>query len=271
VLIEVTIAEVRRSKELSTGSSFTLTRDGSRTTTSAELAGDDPGGLALRFLRAGTLGIDAALSALSARGEVRILSRPAVLAQNNQEARILIGSERPFVQVFRSLPTDAGVRDQIVQYRDVGTKLTITPTINGDRYVSLQVVQEVSTATAETQFGAPVISTREAATHLFVRDGQTAVLGGLIERQREQSRSGIPLLKDVPILGALFGSTKSVDLQSELYLFITPHVIVNDEDADRVREDVERKTDLIRDILPARPEAKPPADTLPAAQPAKPR
>ena len=123
---------------------------------------------------------------------MRIVSRPVILAQNNQEARILVGSERPFVQVSRSLPTDAAVRDQVIQYRDVGTKLTITPTINADGYVNLQVLQEVSTATAETQFGAPVISTREASTHLFVKNGHTAVLGGLIDRQQEKTRVGHP-------------------------------------------------------------------------------
>ena len=136
----------------------------------------------------GALDVSVALRALSARGDVRILSRPVLLAQNNQEAHILVGSQRPFVQVFRSLPTDAGVRDQIVQYRDVGTSLTIMPTVNPDGYVNLQLSQEVSSATAETQFGAPVISTREARTYLFVRDGQTTVIGGLIGVEEDQSR-----------------------------------------------------------------------------------
>ena len=113
-----------------------------------------------------------------------MLSRPLVLAENNLEARILVGSQRPFVQVFRSLPTDAAVRDQVVQYRDVGTSLSLLPTINPDGYVNLQVKQEVSAATAEQQFGAPVISTREASTHLFVKDGETVVMAGIIPAGR---------------------------------------------------------------------------------------
>jgi general secretion pathway protein D len=179
------------------------------------------------------------------------MSRPVILAQNNQEARILVGSERPFVQVSRSLPTDAAVRDQVIQYRDVGTKLTITPTINDDGYVNLQVLQEVSTATAEVQFGAPVISTREAATHLFIKDGRTAVLGGLIDRQQERSKSGIPILMEIPLLGGLFGTTRNTTLNSELFLFLTPHIITTDDDSDRARKDLENRSTLLRDTLPS--------------------
>ena len=219
---------------------------------SATLQGASTGDFAMHVMRVGRINIDVALSALSSTGDVRILSRPVLLAQNNQEARILVGSERPFVQVFRSLPTDAAVRDQVVQYRDVGTQLTMTPTINEDGYVSLQVAQQVSTATAEVQFGAPVISTREATTHLFVRDGQTVVIGGLVDRQQDRTRSGVPLLRDLPLIGGLFGSTDRSDIRSELFLFLTPHIIATDEDADRVREGVNQGTDLLRQTLPVK-------------------
>src|SRR3712207_2355998 len=100
------------------------------------------------------------------------------------------------------------------------------PTINPDGYVTLQVLQEVSNATAETQFGAPVISTREARTQLLVRDGRTAVIGGLVDQQRETASSGIPFLKDIPFLGALFRTSQSRRRNvTELFLFLTPHVL----------------------------------------------
>jgi general secretion pathway protein D len=213
------------------------------------LKGSTAGDFVLEALRAGTLDVNLALAALSTRGSVKIVSRPVILAQNNQEARILIGSERPFVQVSRSLPTDAAVRDQVIQYRDVGTKLTITPTINDDGYVNLQVLQEVSTATAETQFGAPIISTREASTYLFIKNGRTAVLGGLIDRQQERTKSGIPILMEIPLVGGLFGSHRTTSSNSELFLFLTPHIIATDEDADEVRRDVESGTPLLRDTM----------------------
>jgi len=249
VLIEVVIAEVRRSSERQLSLSGTFATTNTDPQASGSLNGVNTGDLVLQALHSGTLNLTSALAIISNRGDVRILSRPVVLAQNNQEARILIGSERPFVQVSRSLPTDAAVRDQVIQYRDVGTKLTITPTINDDGYVNLQVLQEVSTATSEIQFGAPVISTREASTHLFVKDGRTAVLGGLIDRQQEKTRSGIPVLMDIPILGAVFGTTHNTTSNSELFLFLTPHVIANDDDLDRMRDTVQQEAPMLDKMI----------------------
>ena len=187
--------------------------------------------------------------ALATRGTVRVLSRPLIQAENNKEAKILVGEQRPFVQVFRSLPTSDAVRDQIVQYRDVGTSLSILPTINPDGYVNLQVKQEVSNATSEAGpiAGSPVISTRELSTFLFVRDGQTAVLGGLISREKGRARSGIPFLSAIPFLGALFGSTKNVDNNTELFLFLTPHIVMTDEDVDRVKKELEKNSEMLKD------------------------
>lgn len=250
VVIEVLIVEVRRTNEADLSVSGVVSNAKNDPKLTATLKGNTSGNLVLDVLRAGTVNLSAAISALASRGDVHVVSRPVLLAQNNQEARILIGSERPFVQVSRSLPTDAAVRDQVIQYRDVGTKLTITPTINDDGYVNLQVLQEVSTATAETQFGAPIISTREAATELFVKDGRTAVIGGLIDRQQERTRSGIPLLMDIPLLGGLFGSTHTTSSRSELFLFLTPHVIVTDEDSDRVRDSIKAKAPMLEGIDP---------------------
>ena len=247
VMIEVLVAEVRQSRDLDvsvTGSVVKTTDESTRTV--GTLGGNEAStaSFLLRLARGGTISTDVALSALATRGDVRVLSRPLLLAQNNLEAKIMVGSQRPFVQVFRSLPTDAGVRDQVVQYRDVGTTLAILPTINPDGYVSLQVSQEVSSATAETQFGAPVISTREASTHLFVRDGHTAVLGGLVDRQQEKTRSGIPWLSSLPGIGWLFGSTRTTTINSELFLFLTPHIVASDDDLERIRGAVEQKVPL---------------------------
>ncbi|MFP4623675.1 MAG: type II secretion system protein GspD, partial [Gemmatimonadota bacterium] len=268
-LIEVLIVEVRRDRNHEVGVSFgsiDSLSTGFDDRVGAALRGTAGGDFTLTVRDLGYLGVDAAVSILSANGDVRILSRPVVLAQNNQEARILVGAERPFVQVFRSLPTESAIRDQIVQYRDVGTELTITPTINPDGYVNLEVIQEVSTATSETQFGAPVISTREAATRLFVRDGQSVVIGGLIDEQRDRTRSGVPFLKDIPVLGYLFGTTRDHRIQSELFLFLTPHIVETDGDVDRIRGAIEGRTELLP-AIPApllEPEPAPvPPDTVP--------
>jgi general secretion pathway protein D len=264
VLIEVLIAEVRHTRDLQVGVAAKATdKEGEA---SAELKGETTGDFIFKIVKSNeNVDVTVTLSALAARGDVRILSRPVIFAQNNQEARILVGAERPFVQVFRSLPTDAAVRDQVVQYRDVGTSLTILPTINPDGYINLQLTQEVSTATAETQFGAPVISTREASTHVFMRDGQTAIIGGLIDRQGDRSRSGIPILSDIPILGYLFGTTRRNRIDSELFLFLTPRIVSTDDDIERVRGNLQGRSEMFdpRDLpSPVRP--------LPAAAPRRP-
>jgi general secretion pathway protein D len=253
VLIEVTIAEVRRSADLDLGISgtATYTKEGNAnpSATLTHAAEDDPRAFVLRLAGGrGTVDFDVAIRALAARGDVRILSLPVIFGQNNKEARLNVGSERPFIQTFRTLPTDQGVRDQIVQYRDVGTQLTIIPTINPDGYVNLQVTQTANNATNEIQFGAPVINKREASTQIFVRDGQTAVIGGLADNQRERSRTGIPLLSSIPLIGGLFGSTRNTDIVSELFLFLTPHVVQTDDDTDRIREAIQQNRELLRGV-----------------------
>jgi general secretion pathway protein D len=249
VLIEALIIEARRSasENIDVSTSIPLTFE---PRSGAEMGGQigqsATGDATLRVLGLGAISADIVITALSSKANVRVLSRPIVMAQNNYEARILIGSQRPFVQVVRALPTESAVRDQVVQYREVGTSLSIRPTISPDGYVTLAIVQEVSNATAETQFGAPVISSREASTRLLVRDGQTAVIGGLIDHVDEDIRSGVPILKDIPVLGWLFGSTQKTSVQSELFLLLTPHVVRSDEEAERLRRDLEQTTDIIR-------------------------
>ena len=261
VLIEVLIAEVRRTRDFDVGVSGGATRDrDGRASARGRMGGDTSsagiGELVLRWMNGGRVDVDVTLRALASRGQVRILSRPVLLAQNNQEARILIGSQQPFIQSSLSTPTDVIQRD-IVQYKDVGTSLVILPTVNPDGYVNLQLTQEVSSATNETRFGAPVISTREASTTLFVRDGQTAVIGGLVDRLRERSRSGVPYLVDIPVIGFLFGSVRDANVQSELFLLLTPHIVQTDADVDRVRRAVEQRE--IGGELPKNPPVVPPS------------
>jgi len=236
-LIEVMIVEARRDRSFSFGADLFLPRqsvDHGTGTVDASSVGAGLGDLVIHLMKIGHAEIDATLRAAASKGDVQIVSRPVLLASNNTQARLLVGSQVPFVQVSRSLPTETPTRDQVVQYRDVGTKLTIRPTINQDGYVSLLIQQEVSQATTEVLFNAPVISTREAATQVLVKDGQTIVLGGLRDRQRNVNQTGIPILSHIPILGGLFGSADRSSVETELYLFLTPRILKTDADADSV-------------------------------------
>lgn len=237
VLIEVLIVEARHDRSFSFGADLFVppqTVDRGDGTVDVSTVGGGLGDLVVRLMNLGRANIDATIRAAASRGDVEIISRPVLLASNNQEARFLVGSQRPFVQVSRSLPTDSPQRDQVIQYRDVGTKLTVRPTINQDGYVSLLIQQEINQATSEVQFDAPVISTREAVTRVLVKDGQTIVLGGLRDQQKDVSQGGVPILSGIPIIGGLFGRADRKSNQTELYLFLTPRILRTDADADSV-------------------------------------
>ncbi len=239
VLIEMLIVEARQDRSFSFGADLFLPQqsiDKGNGTAGGESssAGGGLGDLVIRLMSLGRANIDATLRAAASRGDVEIVSRPVLLASNNQEARFLVGSQRPFVQVSRSLPTDSPSRDQVIQYRDVGTKLTVRPTINQDGYVSLLIQQEINQATSEVQFDAPVISTREAVTQVLVKNGQTIVIGGLRDQQKDMNRGGIPVLSDIPLIGGLFGHADRKTSRTELYLFLTPRILKTDADADSV-------------------------------------
>jgi general secretion pathway protein D len=260
-VIEVVIAEVRRTEGLDIGTSFRAVSENDRGFGVIDLppaVTTPPDAFTIQVAGFGDVDIEATLAALAVDGDVRIRARPVVLAQNNQQARILVGSQQPFVQFSQLVPGDpSGTPFQTVQYREVGTVLTILPTINEDGYVNLAVAQEVSSATAETQFGAPVISTREAETQLLARNGQTVVLGGLIDEQVDLVNQGIPFLKDIPILGLLFGSTRERKGSSELFLFLTPYIVASDEDADAFRQRIEQQREMLTPYLPTEPLAPP--------------
>lgn len=235
VLIEVVIAEVRRDRSLNFGMGVVLPTTqvpGSRTQVSGSTSGQGSGDFVLQVMQLGHANLSATLAAAANRGDVTILSRPVILAANNESADILVGSQRPFVQVQRALPTDSPLQDQVVEYKDVGTHLTVRPTISDDGYVTLTVTQEVNAATAEVAFSAPVISTRTIQTQLLVKDEHTAVLGGLTDREKDVTRSGVPFLSGLPLIGGLFGQHQSDATETELFVFLTPRVIRTDDDLD---------------------------------------
>jgi len=211
----------------------------------------------------GTINYDVALNALQARGDVKVLSLPVIIAQNNRQASLNVGSSRPFVQISQTVPNDPTGRVQTVQYIDVGTILTITPTINPDGYVNLQVTQTDNSATNEVQFDAPIINKREATTQVFIRDGQTTVIGGLAGNTKTRQDQGIPLISRIPLIGTLlFGNTSRTDDTTELFLFLTPHIISSDDDVDKLREAIREGSDLLRQMNIG-PHIIPRADTIP--------
>ena len=243
VLIEVIIAEIDRNSSFALGVDAATKKVTSKGDTGAAALSSGLGGgdFVGRIMHIGNPAIAAQLTIASARGEARILSRPVVLASNNDQAEILVGSQQPFIQVSQT-QVGAVAQNQVVQYQPVGTRLLVRPTVSGDGYVTLDLTQEVNQATTQVVFNAPVISTRTIRTRLLVRDSQTVVLGGLSDRERDKTSGGIPILSSIPLIGGLFGHTTRSVSESEFFLFLTPRIIATDADARQATDSLQRAT-----------------------------
>ena len=276
VLIEVTIAQVTRTQDLNLGLSGTATQKKTTGVGSDTVAILPPVASARDFVYLltggkGTINYNVAINALQTRGDVRVLSLPIIIGQNNKEAVLDVGQNVPFVQIQQTSGIDITGRVQTIQYLPVGKTLTITPTINPDGYVNLAVKQTNNSVSNNVQFNAPIINKQEATTQVFIRDGQTTVFGGLSDNSRDRSTSGIPFLSRIPFIGGLlFGNSKRNETVSELYLFLTPHIVSSDEDVDRLREAVKGQSTLLEGMNVG---AKiiPKGDTIRIGDPIRPR
>ncbi|HEX7879438.1 MAG TPA: type IV pilus secretin PilQ, partial [Candidatus Eisenbacteria bacterium] len=165
--------------------------------------------------------INAMLSALEQDSKADIISNPRITTVNNREARILVGRKIPLIVL-----DEAG--NAITQLTTIGITLLVTPHINDDERITLDLHPEVSDlASQATVQGGIIINTSEADTRVIVDDGETAVIGGLIRSNIGKVTRGVPVLKSIPIIGSLFRSTSDVKEKRELLIFITPTIVTN--------------------------------------------
>jgi len=175
--------------------------------------------------------IDATLNAIAQDNEVSLLARPTILATNNQEGEIKVGQAVP-VDPGQTV-TPGGVTQSNVAYRDVGIVLTITPQINDDGYINLEIFQSLSSIEDGTGVqGNPVFSNQEITTTAVVADGSTITLGGLIQEDDSDQNNGIPGLQRIPILGAAFSYQQLRSVRRELFVILRPQIIRDDESDD---------------------------------------
>jgi general secretion pathway protein D len=171
------------------------------------------------------------LNASDNRQRVRIVSAPTVLATDNSEARIQVGSEVPILTsqgVISGVQAGAdSVFTNTIQNRDTGIILTVTPRITATGLVSLHITQEISSTQAppSAAIQSPSFLKRLISTRAVVQDGETIALGGLIEENATTTRNRIPLLGDIPGLGVLFGTTTRSKEKTELIVLLTPRII----------------------------------------------
>ena len=206
--------------------------------------------------RAGAL-----VSLLQSEGDVKVLSAPSVLVLNNTEASINVGIQIPVVSSYFNPITSPGggsnVGQSQVQFRDTGIILNVKPRVNPGGLVFMEIQAEQSTpgpASAASEFGGNVpVDKKTIETEVAVQSGDTVLLGGLIQQNDSESTSGVPGLKNIPILGRLLGTTKKDNSRKELLVLITPTVIRGGgEDARELTEEYKKRfqglSPLIQDM-----------------------
>jgi len=254
VLIEVMVAEVSLTDSWSMGIEWALHEQGSidgRTytnyitnnissdvlpagSTTPGIIGSNAVGLTYTVLNSAGE-VAGMLNAIADNNDLSILSSPQVMVLNNETATVNVGQQVPIVtsqtgDINATTSTSTTV-NQTVQYKDTGVILKVTPKINYDGIIILDINQQVSSAAENTLGGtqSPVISNRELSTKLAVRDGQTIFMGGLISNNVNNVESGVPLLKDIPLLGWLFKYQQEKKDKTELLVMITPYVIESED------------------------------------------
>ncbi len=245
VLIDATIAEVTLSNGLDYGVRWFLESNnlqlGFNAPPPTRAAGD---GLTLAIFRNGG-DVRMFVDTLATETSVKFLSAPQVMVLDNQTASIRVGDQIPVTTRTSQSTTDpnAPIVSE-VQFRDTGTLLSVTPRINLGGQVTLDISQEVSLPGSEPAVGGGgnvAISQRTIDSSVVIQSGQTVVLGGLMLETANDSKSGIPLLMDIPWLGKLFSTTSKDTFRTELIVMITPQVIEDQHAAQQATEELRRK------------------------------
>jgi general secretion pathway protein D len=192
----------------------------------------------------------ALITAVDTASAVNLIASPHLLVVDNKEASIEVGDEIPTVTGQITDATTGGTVTNTVQYRTTGVILRVTPHINSTGLVKMDVAQEFSVPTnIQGASGNVAIRSRKAETSLVVESGQTIFIGGIMRSTDDRSNAGFPVLKDVPLLGYLFGSRSSTIEKTELILLITPYVIQNRSAADDITREFSNKVKKMTDRL----------------------
>jgi general secretion pathway protein D len=221
-------------------------------------------------LKAAGVNFAAIVRALQADSRTNILGTPSVVTRDNQEAKMEVAQEVPFLTGQYSTTNGTGSAFQTIQREDIGTILTVTPTINEGDTVLLKLQVESSSLAASSQGAVDLITNKNSiTTSVLVRDGGTLVLGGLIQDSVTNTESQVPLLGSIPILGELFRTRNTEKTKTNFLIFLQPHILRSDEQA---AQETDAKYNYIREqqkilnqdkkVIPFQPFA--PADPLPS-------
>lgn len=240
-LIEVTVAEVALTDNSQLGVEWLIRRASLDTSTVyGTLGGLSIGTSGFNYSRIDNPnGRTLLVNALASDNRSTILSSPRVVARNGETATIQVGQEVPIITSQQTSAVTGGTGlIQTVQYRNTGVILKVRPVIHSGNQVDLEIYQEVSSAQATTTgvSTSPTFGTRKVETKLSLKEGATVLLGGLISDNQSVGNAGIPLLKNIPIIGQAFRTDTKKGDRTELIVLITPYIISNDSDAQVITE-----------------------------------
>jgi len=259
VLIEVYLASVTLDESTQYGLEFSkftdsFTKGGKLYTWSLGLGGtptpaDFTSGI--RYAIEATDKLTTAIHASAVDNRLKVISSPHLLASNNKEAKIQIGTSQPILtNTYATAAVGAtGVVEGTIEYKDVGIILTVTPRISDGGLVTMDLSLEdstVGTTALGNQSNIPVFTKKTAKTTLSIMEGQTIVIGGMIEDSKTANKNGVPLLSKIPLLGALFGYHNYDKSKTEFLLLLTPHIITDIEQSNAVTREFKEKLETIR-------------------------
>lgn len=176
--------------------------------------------------------IDAVLNMLASTSDAKILATPVILTTDNKEAKILVGEKRPIVT--STSISGGGVQQSAYQYVSIGIDLQVTPHINKKGFVTMEVKQKVDNKGDDVIIDGnkvPVITTRDFTASISVNDGRTIVIGGIVQSDKNKTRTKVPILGDIPLLGYLFRTDDIEERRVELMVMMTPYVLDTPEEA----------------------------------------
>ena len=248
VLIEAVIAEVSLNDDLQFGLQWQFAKNGTPTATFSNAL---TGGVAASFpgfnYAVNTANIAATLSALNALTHVNIISTPSLMVLDNKTARLQIGDQVPITtQTATSTVTSQTAIVNSITMQDTGVILSVTPRINESGRVQLDIEQEVSSVvkTTTSNINSPTIQQRRVKTTVVVSDGEVLALGGMIQDSASKSSNQLPILGDIPGIGAMFANRKDSVAKTELVILITPKVVRDGTESRLVTEEYRRKMNV---------------------------
>jgi general secretion pathway protein D len=248
VLIEAVIAEVTLNDKLQYGVQWQLSKGGTPTASFSNVV---TGGVAAAFpgfnYAVNAANMAATLSALNSLTHVNVISTPSLMVLDNKTARLQIGDQVPITtQTATSTVTAQTAIVNSITMQDTGVILSVTPRINESGRVQLEIEQEVSAVVKTTSSGidSPTIQQRRVKTTVVVNDGEVLALGGMIQEQASKTSKQLPLLGDIPGLGAAFSNRNNDVQKTELVILITPRVVRDGTESRLVTEEYRRKMNV---------------------------